>query len=62
MQKKHLIKKILLLKYVKVDIKMAEDVEFTFPHKHITNVSPCGTILTANQPKTGRRTLTQPRL
>ena len=26
MQKKHLIKKILLLKYVKVDIKMAEDV------------------------------------
>jgi len=36
-------------------------VELTFPHKHIKNTSPCGTLFTENQLETGRRSI-QPKL
>ena len=44
------------------EIKMAEveDAELTYPHKHVKNISTCGTILTENW--TGRKIPVQPRL
>ena len=39
-----------------------EDVEFSYPYKHINNTPTWGAILTENQMETGRTPLFQPNL
>lgn len=39
-----------------------EDIELTFPHKHIKNARACGAALTENKLGTARRTQLQPKL